>query len=153
MKKYKIYLDNCCFNRPFDDQEQLKIFLETKAKLFIQEQILNGKYELIWSFILTAENEANYDFDKKNKIKNWIKKSNYYIKCNKEIEDTAEEINIKTGIHAKDSIHIACALFAKADFFITTDKKILKNSKIIKKIKFLNPIDFIEILDEVNYEN
>ncbi len=29
----KIYLDNCCFNRPFDDQSQLRILLESEAKL------------------------------------------------------------------------------------------------------------------------
>ncbi len=29
-----IYLDNCCFNRPFDDQEQLNIRIETESKLF-----------------------------------------------------------------------------------------------------------------------
>ncbi len=28
----KVYLDNCCFNRPFDDQSQLKIRLESEAK-------------------------------------------------------------------------------------------------------------------------
>lgn len=24
----KIYLDNCCYNRPFDDQSQIKIHLD-----------------------------------------------------------------------------------------------------------------------------
>ena len=32
----RVYLDNCCFNRPFDDQSQLRIRLETEAKLDIQ---------------------------------------------------------------------------------------------------------------------
>ena len=36
----KICLDNCCFNRPFDDQKQLRINLETEAKLKIQEDIV-----------------------------------------------------------------------------------------------------------------
>jgi hypothetical protein len=35
MNKLKLYLDNCCFNRPFDNQSQLKIYLETQAKLAI----------------------------------------------------------------------------------------------------------------------
>ena len=34
-KTYRLYLDNCCFNRPFDNQEQLKIKLETEAERFI----------------------------------------------------------------------------------------------------------------------
>ena len=29
----KVYLDNCCYNRPYDDQTQLRIELETKAKI------------------------------------------------------------------------------------------------------------------------
>ncbi|KZX15294.1 hypothetical protein [Methanobrevibacter curvatus] len=29
----KLYLDVCCFNRPYDDQNQPKIELETIAKL------------------------------------------------------------------------------------------------------------------------
>ena len=27
MSKYKIYLDACCLNRPFDDQTQPRIYL------------------------------------------------------------------------------------------------------------------------------
>jgi hypothetical protein len=45
----RIYLDNCCFNRPYDDQTQIKIEVETKAKLFIQSQVENGSLELAWS--------------------------------------------------------------------------------------------------------
>ncbi len=29
----KIYLDNCCYNRPFDDQTQERIHLESEAIL------------------------------------------------------------------------------------------------------------------------
>ena len=41
----RIYLDMCTFNRPFDDQNQLKIKLETEAKLFIQQGIVDGYYD------------------------------------------------------------------------------------------------------------
>ncbi len=43
-----IYLDNCCFNRPFDDQSQLRIKLETEAKIRIQDDIL---YQFAIDFI------------------------------------------------------------------------------------------------------
>ncbi len=32
----RIYLDNCCYNRPYDDLSQLTVSLEAQAKLFIQ---------------------------------------------------------------------------------------------------------------------
>ena len=52
----RIYLDNCCFNRPYDDQSQFKITMETRAKLHIQREIMNGKYELVCSSMLEYEN-------------------------------------------------------------------------------------------------
>lgn len=33
----RLYLDNCCFNRPYDDQSQVRVQLETLAKLHVNE--------------------------------------------------------------------------------------------------------------------
>jgi hypothetical protein len=52
----RLYLDLCCFNRPFDDQGQLLVRLQTEAKLAVQESIRNGAHTLIWSAILDLEN-------------------------------------------------------------------------------------------------
>lgn len=41
-----IYLDLCCFNRPFDDQSSRSIYIETEAKLFIQDMIKQGLVEI-----------------------------------------------------------------------------------------------------------
>ena len=43
----RIYLDHCAYNRPFDEQKSIKIQLETSAKLYIQNQIKLGKYDLV----------------------------------------------------------------------------------------------------------
>ncbi len=48
----RVYLDNCCFNRPFDDQTLLSIRLETEAKLYVQDQINRGALSLGWSYII-----------------------------------------------------------------------------------------------------
>ncbi|MDR2642826.1 MAG: hypothetical protein LBC74_08525 [Planctomycetaceae bacterium] len=47
----RIYLDNCCYNRPYDDQTQIKVAAETKAKLRIQRLVMDRKLELAVSFI------------------------------------------------------------------------------------------------------
>jgi len=62
----RLYLDNCSFNRPFDEQIQLKIKLETEAKQFIQMRIISGIYELVWSYVLEMENNQNPFEDKRN---------------------------------------------------------------------------------------
>ncbi len=55
----KIYLDNCCYNRPYDDQQQLRVYLETQAKLHIQQCIIQKKIKLVCSFISRYENSEN----------------------------------------------------------------------------------------------
>ena len=50
----RVYLDNCCYNRPYDDQTPLKIQMETLSKLQIQQEIRQGKIELASSYILEA---------------------------------------------------------------------------------------------------
>jgi len=42
MNKIRVYPDNCCFNRPYDNQDKLSIKLETIAKIRIQEMIKTG---------------------------------------------------------------------------------------------------------------
>lgn len=39
----QIYLDLCCFNRPYDDQSQVRIHLETEAIILLQERIKLGE--------------------------------------------------------------------------------------------------------------
>ena len=39
----RVYLDNCCYNRPYDDQDQMVIALETSAKLYVQELIKENR--------------------------------------------------------------------------------------------------------------
>lgn len=67
----RIYLDNCYFNRPFDDQSSIRAKLETDAKLYAQQLIRNGEIELTWSYIIDFENEANPFIERKNTIRNW----------------------------------------------------------------------------------
>ena len=65
MKK-RLYLDNCSFNRPYDDQTLLKNHLEAEAKLYIQKEILNSHYELAWSYMMDYEVSFNPFSDRKN---------------------------------------------------------------------------------------
>lgn len=139
----KIYLDNCCFNRPFDDQSQLRILLESEAKLRIQENIRLGTFELIWSYILDYENSQNPFRERREQIIKWRTYSD------KDIEESEEVLNIasmimKHGIKKMDSLHLACAIKANTDYFLTTDDGIIKKAKYIKNIQIVDPIGFIK---------
>ena len=140
VNKLKVYLDNCCFNRPYDNQNNLLVFLETEAKLFIQDLIHSEKLILVWSFVLEYENEANPFEERKGSIAVWKKLSAIDCDLCDEIIDIAISLT-RIGLRQKDASHIACAIYAGADFFITTDKKIL--NKPVQGIKLINPIDFV----------
>ncbi|MGR3292645.1 MAG: PIN domain protein [Candidatus Scalindua sp.] len=149
MNKLRIYLDNCCFNRPFDDQRFLSIFHETQAKLIIQDLVKNDMFTLIWSFIIDFENSANPDANVKDEIFAWKTVSSVMIYSETEILTYAKELT-RSGFGKKDALHIACAHKAKADFFITVDKGIIRKANLVNSIKILSPMDFITYLEEKN---
>ncbi|MGN0551996.1 MAG: type II toxin-antitoxin system VapC family toxin [Oscillospiraceae bacterium] len=146
MGNVKVYLDTCCYNRPYDDQTQLRINLEAQAKLFIQKQIVDGKLDLIYSFISVYENSQNPFAIRKNAIFDFFSNAVIYIdESNVEvIKQRAGEI-MKTGIKTKDALHVSCAIEGKADYFVTTDIRLLKYSS--DEVKIINPIDLITILE------
>jgi DNA recombination-dependent growth factor C len=45
----RVYLDTSLLNRPFDDQSQVKVFLETQAMLLILQMISSQRVELVTS--------------------------------------------------------------------------------------------------------
>ena len=135
----RLYLDMCTFNRPFDDQNQLKIKLETEAKLFIQQGIKNGNYELVWSYILEYENSQNKYDDRRNAILSWKNFAKIYCTENDEIIEYAENLK-RINIRTKDALHIACSVYTKSNFFITTDRQLFNLR--LNDIKIINPMAF-----------
>ncbi len=146
MKKLNVYLDNCAYNRPFDDQTQLRISLESQAKLYIQSLIENGKIDLIYSYVCYLENYMNPFENKKLSIFEFSKKAKYCVIENHDILLFADEIT-KRGIKPADALHVSCAINAKADYFITVDDDILKYKT--DAITIIDPINFIKCLDEL----
>lgn len=143
----RVYLDNCCFNRPYDDQSSITISLETQAKLYIQNWIHQGKIEMASSYMLVYENGQNPYEIRKKAIKEFLEKNTtIYVSEAKqnEIVEMAEQI-MQTGVKYKDACHVACAVLAECEYFLTTDKRLLKYKT--EKLKMLNPIDFVKELE------
>lgn len=142
----RIYMDNCCFNRPFDDQSSIRIRLETEAKLYIQEKVSNKAIELAWSYILDYENHFNPFQERKEAIRKWK------IHAVLDVDETPSLIKIaelvqKRGIRSKDALHVACAIEAQCDYFLSTDDLLLKKLSEFDRITSLNPLTFISVLE------
>lgn len=146
----RIYLNNCCYNRPYDDQSQIRISLETQAKIYIQEMIEDGKLELVSSYMLLYENSRNRFEAKRKAIEQFIKdNTTIYIdeSYSKEVEKLAKEVQ-RTGIKSADAIHTACAILAQCEFMLTTDDRLLKYKS--GGISIIDPIEFIRKVGSVN---
>ena len=137
----RIYLDNCCFNRPFDDQSQIRVRLETDAKLYIQELEKNRKLELVWSLVLDYETNFNPFADRKEQIQAWRYLAVHHCGFSIQLAEKANML-MQLGLKQVDASHIACAVLSQADYFITTDKRIL--NKNVTEIQVVNPMAFIE---------
>ncbi len=61
-------MDVCCLNRPFDDQTQDKIRIETDAILAILKRCITGEWKLVSSEVLDIEIEKTPDLWKKSKV-------------------------------------------------------------------------------------
>ena len=139
-EKILLYLDNCCFNRPYDDQSNLMNRMETEAKLFIQNLVVQQKIDLAWSFVLDFENNDNPFEERRLRIGEWRNFAAVDCGLNDTILGQAEKL-MQTGLRQKDAAHIACAIYLKADYFVTTDKRILNKS--VTEITLIDPINFI----------
>jgi predicted nucleic acid-binding protein len=138
----RVYLDNCCFNRPFDDQRQTRVRLETEAKLAIQERIRNGALELAWSYVLDFENAANPFAERRSTIGGWRR---YATMDNEETVTILQRATIlaRRGLKAKDALHISCAIAGECTYFITTDDDILKRRQDVHDITVIDPTAFV----------
>lgn len=143
----RIYLDNCAFNRPFDDQSQIRIRLESEAKLYIQEKIKQKEIELVWSYILDFENAQNLFEERKRVIEKWKNVAVIDIEETQKLIAIANSL-VKKGIKAKDALHVASAIEGKASYFLTTDDKIIKKLSNVDEIQVISPVDIVGIIDE-----
>ena len=143
-----IYLDNCSFNRPFDNQKQIRIRIETEAKLYIQENIVSGTFQLAWSYILEYENNANPYPERKQIIENWKKYAIADTGETKDIIALAKKLQ-KKGIKSKDALHVASATAIKCAYFVTTDLNLIKKLRTFEPLRIVNPVDFINQLENL----
>jgi len=110
----RVYLDNCCYNRPFDDQAQLKVRLETEAKLFVQQLMRTGAVEYVWSDMLANEVDESKFWERKMRILPWVVGAAVYVVTTPEIEKQAEAF-MGMGVKPSDAIHLASAVSADCD--------------------------------------
>ena len=146
----RIYLDTCCLNRPFDEQAEEKVILETEAILGIIDRCeTTNDWFFFSSDVLDDEISQMVHPVKKEKVLALYQSASAHIPLNDEIIRQAE-MREWLVLRPFDSLHLACAEFAQADVLLTTDKKFIRQAKQLKlKTRVANPLVWLmEVMDE-----
>ena len=128
-------MDACCVNRPYDDQSQDRIRLESEAILLIIQHCQNKEWEWIGSEVLDFEIQQMPDLEKKRRVVLLISHVHDVVLLQSGEKERGKSIQT-FGFDTLDALHIACAESGNADIFLTTDDKVLtKGSKFSKELK------------------
>ncbi len=142
----KIYLDVCCLNRPFDDQSQDRIRMESEAVLIIIGHLEARDWEWIGSEIIDFEIDQTPDNERRRRAHLIADRSHKKVVLTEEIKLRASYLH-KIGFPAIDALHIACAESEKTDIFLTTDDRLLNLVTTVKsdlQVRLKNPLVWIK---------
>jgi predicted nucleic acid-binding protein len=145
----RVYLDTSVYNRPFDDQTQAKIFLETQAVLIILQKVEDKEIELVNSPTLEYENSRNTQILQQYSMNRYFKMATFIQPKTTTVEQRAKQLE-KDGIKALDALHVVSSEISNCDYFITCDKRLINRAQTLATIKTVNLIDFIQEIENEN---
>jgi predicted nucleic acid-binding protein len=136
----KIYLDNSVLNRPYDDQRQPRIWLETLCFVLILQMAEKGEAELIRSTFHILENNESRAVERREWVEACLNLASHPARITSEMEQRANALS-KAGLKPLDAAHLAAAENAAADFFITCDDQLIR--KYRGSLRALTPPELI----------
>ena len=140
-----MYLDTSVYNRPFDDQDQVRIKLETEAFLSIIDRAVKGGIEIIGSSIVSYENSRNPFVERRERVTSYLSIASKWLKLSKSIEERAKALE-NEGIDPLDALHLACAEDGGAAYFVTSDDSVIRKAKPGKchlSLEVCSPLEFV----------
>jgi hypothetical protein len=144
----RIYLDLCAIQRPFDDAGQQRIRDETEALYRILQLIGGGVLELVGSFALELESDANPNPIKRGYTESVLELADERLEPTAEAQRRADGYNAM-GLKAWDAMHLAIAVEAHVDFFCTCDDRLLRRAKRTDT-GLTRAVSLLELMKEVD---
>lgn len=137
----KVYLDTSVYNRPFDDQTQPKIFLESQAVTLILQMVETKIVEIVSSSVLEYENSRNPYPLKQEAMNRYLQMADARQMVDELILQRSEELG-HNGVKAMDALHVACAEMLRCDYLITCDRRLIARCAGLL-LKVVNPVNFV----------
>ena len=139
-----LYLDVCTYCRPFDNQDALRIRLETEAFYLILQHIQQNRYQSVVSLVHIKEIDAIENIEERLLLKAELAKFLHpQVNDVSTIRSRADYL-YQSGFGIADAAHVAYAEVL-ADVFITCDDKLLKKCQKESSLKItaMNPLQFV----------
>jgi len=144
-----IYLDVCCLNRPFNDQTQDRIRLESAAVLTVLRRIEQSEWLGISSDAVRIEIGNDPDAERRAQVQNLDRLSRRLITVGQDQSSRALALQA-LGFGAFDALHVACAEHAGADVLLTVDDRFLRlanRMRDVLTVRVVSPVIWLlEIL-------
>jgi predicted nucleic acid-binding protein len=138
----RLYIDLNCFNRPFDDQGQERVRKETEAVLSVLTRIVEGKDTLLWSSVMSFENDKHPKADRRDEIALWEGRSERFVSVTESLEQRARQI-VRQGIAVLDAAHLAAAEIGGAEIVLTCDDVLVRRAaRLGLALRVLNPVAY-----------
>jgi predicted nucleic acid-binding protein len=118
-----VYLDVCCFRRPFDDAAQPRVRREAEAVAALLDAVARGDVRLVRSPAHDVENARNPREDRRLATALWLDTAAVIVPVDAETERRTREL-AGLGFGPLDALHLACAEQATARWFATTDDRL-----------------------------
>ena len=144
----RIYLDVCCLQRPFDDQTQPRIRVETEAVLAVLAVVEAGGATLLGSEALEFEISRIPDEQRRVESLAMLSLAKEWLIVDARAEDLAKFLE-RSGLTAMDALHLALASEAEADFFVTVDDRLLRRTQSIPRLS-CQPVSILGLISEMN---
>jgi len=141
----KVYLDASVLKRPFDDQTQPRIALETHAVVTILAMVQSGEIAAIGSGVQRYENSRNPDPERRRYVEELFGLCEANQVMNDQIQARAAAL-AQAGVKPLDALHLASAEAARADYFLTCDDRLPRC--YAGPVPILNPVGFVLKLSE-----
>jgi hypothetical protein len=142
-----IYLDNCCLNRPYDDQAAPRVRLEAEAIELILDAVIKSRINLLWSETIDIENEQNPFEERRTGIARWKNSATAFVRDSPALRDRARDLSVD-GFKPLDALHLASAAAGGASHFLTVDDGILKKRERLREIIIASPLEFVQSYGE-----
>lgn len=124
----RVYVDVCALSRPFDDQTQARIRLETEAVKLLLSHVRQRDIQLAVSVVHSLEIAAIDDMEERNTLEQILTEFGEIFPADLQHTRQRAEALTYLNLGPADAAHLALAEAMEADF-VSVDDRLLKRAR------------------------